>query len=387
MTVEGFDDIESLARMDVTRRRVFLRTDLATPTSSYGSVLDDTRLRLALPTIRTLLAENCKIILASQFGTPDSRPEPHHLNAIAARLAELLGVPVTRCERHFRATISRMKDGEVALFPNLLDFSEDVDNDPGFAQSIAQHVDVYVNDSLRICEQRSATLDVLPRLLPCRGAGLTLHQELNVLAQTREGPEQRFALVVGGSQLTDKIPMIRAMLPHADVLVFGGVPATTLLSVLGWSMRPADVDSGSVEFARELLELGSKRDFLVLPKDFLVQGIQSTTPHAADVSQITLSDRILDIGPETRLGFSDALVAARSVLWVGTMGRCDDDETSAGTQAVGMHIVEGSLFSVLADSALVRAVEQLGLAQYYKLLSRGDAATLALLSGATLPGV
>lgn len=156
MAEDRFEDITGLARMDLTRRRVFLRTDLNTPLSPYGAVLDDTQLRLALPTIRALLALDCKVILASHFGTPASKPEPHHLGIIAARLTELLGVPVELCGSNFRPKLTQMKDRDVILFPNLLDLPEDLEDDPAFARSIARSVDVYVNDSLRISDQRTA---------------------------------------------------------------------------------------------------------------------------------------------------------------------------------------------------------------------------------------
>ena len=387
MTVDRFENILGIPKLDVVRRRVFLRTDLNTPMSPYGAVLDDTALRLALPTIRELRYQECKVVLASTFGSPQTPLEPFRLNAIATRLSELLGVVVTVCEPRFRATLCQMKDGDVTLFPNLLDFPEDQANDQEFARNVAQSVDVYINDSLRICDQESATLDALPRMLPCKGAGVALDRELRLLSEAREGIEPPYTLIVGGDQLTDKLPLIRALLPAVHKILLGGVPAATLLAQLGWGINPLDIDTNAIGFARELLEISASRDLLTLQKDFVVQRAYANEVKVVDVAGVTPNDRILDIGPDTRLDFRECIVRSRGTLWVGTMGQCTDSDTTEGTRAVGIYLLENTQFVAVADAPLVRAVDYLGLADKYKLVSQGDSASLALLSGARLPGI
>jgi 3-phosphoglycerate kinase len=280
-----------------------------------------------------------------------------------------------------------MTEGQVAILPNLFDFPEDVNNDPGFAREIARSIDVYVNDSMRLCAQKTATIDALPRLMPSRGTGLALAKELDALTKMRVGPEAKFFLVVGGDRLMDKAAMIRALLPHADALVLGGVPANTVLGALGWTIGPQNVDASAVQFAHELIQLTAERELLVLPKDFVVRDPTTRAGRTIDLASMTPTDTIVDLGTETQLSYRDTLVRAHSVLWSGTMGNCNDDSTHEGTRAIGTHLTEGTVFSVITERKLVTAVEYLGLSSNYTLLSEGDAATLAFLSGERLTGL
>jgi phosphoglycerate kinase len=336
----------SVRDADVAGKRVLLRADLNVPLED-GRVADDTRIRAALPTIRLLLERGAaEVIVCSHLGRPKGPDPAYSIAPVAERLRELLGT-----------------NGRVRVLENTRFDPRETTNDPELAKELAALADIYVNDAFGSAHRAHASTEGVAHLLPAY-AGLLLERELEELGKLLEAPEHPFVALVGGAKVEDKIGVLRSLAERADVVLVGGKMAEEIRA------SPIDVP-------------------LKLPVD--VVAAAAFEPDAE--AKVVPADEVpegwlgLDIGPQTREGYTKRIAMAKTVFWNGPMGVFEWPRFAEGTLAIARAIADTDAHSVVGGGDSVRALEEAGLADRVDWVSTGGGAALELLEGKELPGV
>ena len=389
MAVATLDDL--LREQGVRGLRVFVRADLNVPLAE-GRVTDDTRIRAALPTLRKLLSGGARVVLASHLGRPGGAPTPElTLAPVAARLGELLGRSVGFCpevvgEEAERAT-AKLADGELLLLENLRFEPGETKNDPQFAGRLARLADVYVNDAFGTAHRAHASTAGMVGHFERAAAGDLLRGELRHLGVVLE-PKRPLLCLLGGAKVSDKLSVLEALAPHADVLCIGGAMAYTFLRAQGQPTGASLVEEDRLEDARRVLAAasGAGRQVL-LPTDHVVAEAVDASAATAVVDAIPDGKMGLDIGPQTAERYASEVGAASTVFWNGPMGVFELEPFAAGTERVATAVAESTAISVVGGGDSLAAINKLGVGDRITHLSTGGGASLEYVQGLPLPGV
>ncbi|WP_250030579.1 phosphoglycerate kinase [Paractinoplanes maris] len=390
--------LDDLLGEGVSGRRVLVRADLNVPfdKSNPGVISDDGRARAVLPTLVALRDAGARVIVTSHLGRPKGAPDPKYtLAPVATRLGELLGSPVIFAADTVGADASAkagaLEDGQVLLLENLRfnagETSKDDAERGAFADQLAGFADVYVDDAFGAVHRKHASVFDVAARLPHYAGGLVL-TEVEVLKKVTESPEQPYVVVLGGSKVSDKLAVIKALLPKVDKLLVGGGMCFTFLKAQGHEVGKSLLEDDMVGTCRDLLAEAQGR--IVLPVD-----VVAATEFSADADHVTVpaseipADRLgLDIGPESVALFAEAIGPARTVFWNGPMGVFELAPFAAGTRGVAEAITKIDGFSVVGGGDSAAAVRTLGLDESaFGHISTGGGASLEYLEGKTLPGI
>ncbi len=388
-------DIKTIDELDPAGKRVLVRVDFNVPIKD-GSVTDDTRIRAALPTIRSLVERGARVILASHRGRPDGTgfQEEFTLRPAALRLAELLGQPVAFSSdtvgEDARAKAEALDDGQVLLLENLRFDKREKKNDPAFASELASLADAYVNDAFGAAHRAHASTAGIAQLLPAY-AGYLMEREVATLTGMLEDPKRPFVAILGGSKVSDKIKVIDALMDKCDTLIIGGGMCFTFLLAQGKSVGTSLKEDDWVERAGAMMDkaaaCGCK---LLLPVDVVAADAFSNDARTETVSVDAIPDDMmgLDIGPETAKLYGDAVAGAATVFWNGPMGVFEMPAFEAGTKAVAQAVADNKRAdTIIGGGDSVAAVNQFGLADEMTFISTGGGASMELVQGEALPGV
>jgi len=389
-------DKRTIRDLDASGKRVLVRVDFNVPLAD-GKVTDDSRIRAAIPTIRHLVNQGAKVILASHLGRPDGRvQDTFRLRPVALRLSELLGRPVPVTGDALGAgtedAVRRMRPGEVLLLENVRFHAEEEKNDPEFAKKLASYADVYVNDAFGTAHRAHTTTVGVAKLLPSY-VGLLMEREVNVLSRLLENPERPFAAVIGGAKVSDKIKVLKNLLGKVDTMVIGGGMANTFLLAQGRSVGKSLAEPDRVEEARAILEAAEKKGVqVVLPVDVIVakEVTRGTEYKTLPAAKVPASWHIVDVGRESLRLIEEALAPAETVFWNGPLGVFEIPSFAHGTKQVARFLAqraqEGATV-VVGGGDSVAALQQQGLAERMTHISTGGGASLEFLEGKELPGV
>jgi phosphoglycerate kinase len=395
--------LDDLLAEGVSGRTVLVRADLNVPldatSSSTSRITDDGRIRASLPTLRALTDAGARVVVTAHLGRPKGEPDlAYSLAPVAARLGELLGAPVQAATdvvgESARATVTGLAGGHIALLENVRfdprETSKDTAERGELAGELATLVGpdgAFVSDGFGVVHRAQASVVEIAQRLPGY-AGTLVVEELTTLRRLTEAPKRPYAVVLGGSKVSDKLAVIEALLPKVDTLLVGGGMCFTFLAALGHPVGGSLLEQDMVDVCARLLKASG--DTIRLPSDVVVADEFAADADTRTVSAESIPDGWLglDIGPETVRDFAAALAGAATVFWNGPMGVFEMAPFAAGTRGVAEAIAGSSAFSVVGGGDSAAAVRQLSLPEDgFSHISTGGGASLEFLEGKTLPGV
>ncbi len=396
--MKTIDTLLSESGGDLSGKRVLVRSDLNVPLDGQR-ITDDGRVRASVPTIKRLTDAGAKVLVTAHLGRPKGTPDPQFsLKPVAERLAELLEQPVLFANDTVGPEAHRISaalgDGEVAVLENVRfnagETSKDDAERGAFADELAELADVFVSDGFGVVHRKQASVYDIARRLPAYVGGL-VEAEVEVLERLTESPERPYAVVLGGSKVSDKLGVIDHLIDRADTLLIGGGMVFTFLAAQGHGVGKSLLESDQIEVAKGYIERAARQGVeLVLPTDVVVAPEFAADAPATIVSVDAIpEDQLgLDIGPDSAEHFADVIRRARTVFWNGPMGVFEMAAFAAGTKAVAQALTEVDGLSVVGGGDSAAAVRQLGFSDdQFGHISTGGGASLEYLEGKTLPGL
>jgi phosphoglycerate kinase len=404
--------------LNVRDKRVFVRVDFNVPLEEKDGVMvitDETRIVETLPTLRALVKQGGKLILAAHLGRPKGKREPSmSLRPVAGRLADLLGCPVNFVDdcigEKVESVTQGMQPGQVVLLENVRYYNEEEANDPAFAEKLAKPAEIYVNDAFGAAHRAHASTEGVARVVAKRGgpcaAGLLMERELKFLGDELEHPARPFIVILGGAKVSDKIQVIDRLLEKADALLIGGAMAYTFRLSQGHKTGKSLVEADKTDTAKAALDKAKQRGVkFLLPSDDIIATPMKTDrldkkgKAVIDYQNVRVSSDLncpedaagLDIGPATIQAYAQAVAGAKTILWNGPMGLFEDKRFAEGTNAVARAVAEVTqkhgAKSIIGGGDSVKAINRAKLGSQVSFMSTGGGASLEFLEGKTLPGV
>ncbi|MBA4608838.1 phosphoglycerate kinase [Aeromicrobium sp. Marseille-Q0843] len=383
---------------DLKGKRVLVRSDLNVPLDG-ATITDDGRVRASVPTIQKLVKKGARVLVAAHLGRPKGAPDPQYsLSPVAIRLSELLGESVRFASDTVgvdaQRTVQELKDGEVALLENVRfnagETSKDDAERGAFADELAALADVFVSDGFGVVHRKQASVYDVAQRLPAAVGGL-VQAEVDVLQRLTASPERPYAVVLGGSKVSDKLGVIDHLLTKADTLVIGGGMVFTFLAAQGHGVGKSLLEQDQIDVAKGYLDRAEQLGVsIVLPTDVVVAPEFAADAPATTVSIDAIPDDQmgLDIGPESASAFAEVIRSAKTVFWNGPMGVFEMAAFAAGTRTVAQALTEVDGLSVVGGGDSAAAVRQLGFEDsQFGHISTGGGASLEYLEGKTLPGL
>ncbi len=376
--------------LDVRGKKVLVRVDFNVPQTESGDVADDRRIRAALPTLNDVLSRGGSLILVSHLGRPSGDPAadaPFRMDAVAARLAELIGRSVKKTDDtvgpQAQATCAHLAPGEIVVLENVRFNKGEKKGDPAFAKQMAALADAYVNDAFGTCHRDEASMVAVPEQFPAdrRAIGFLVEKELQILDTLLSHPKSPYLAVMGGAKVSDKILVIESLLKKVDKLLIGGAMTYTFLKAQGHSVGQSKVEADKLDVARRVLQLAGAK--LVLPVDHLVASKPEADAETKVVEGPTIPDGWfgMDIGPRTIELYSGIIKDAGTVVWNGPMGKFEVAAFATGTRAIAQALADSHGVTAVGGGESAEAVEKFGLADKVSHVSTGGGAFLESLEG------
>ncbi|MGH8924441.1 MAG: phosphoglycerate kinase [Acidimicrobiia bacterium] len=376
--------------LEVAGRKVLLRSDLNVPTED-GAITDSFRIEAALETIQRLREARAKVIVCSHLGRPQSREPEFSMAPVTRRLAELGGFPARQAPDVVGPGVERLVDdllpGEVLVLENTRFEPGETRNDPQLSFELSKLADLFVQDAFgSVHRAHASTVGVAERVRS--GAGPLLVKEIEALSVFLGEPDRPYVMVLGGAKVSDKLGVIKNLLPRVDSMLIGGGMCFTALRAQGLEVGDSLLEEDQIETMKALLS-SPEANKLVLPADLVVGD-----RFAADAStQVVEAKAIppgwvgLDIGPESAKRFGEAVAGASSVFWNGPMGVFEWEPFRAGTSALATALAQSGGFTAVGGGDSVAALGLLGLEDEVSHVSTGGGAGLEFLEGKELPGI
>ena len=388
---------KSVRDVDVSGKRVLCRCDFNVPTKD-GKITSDKRIVAALPTIKYLMEHGARVILCSHMGKPKGEWKPElSLKIVAARLSELLGKEVIMAAdvagEDSKAKAAALKDGDVMLLENTRYIKGETKNDPELSKALASLAEIFVNDAFGTAHRAHSSTAGVADYLPAY-CGFLVEKEVSVMGKALADPARPFVAILGGAKVSDKLNVINNLLEKVNTLVIGGGMAYTFLAAKGYGVGKSLLDSEKLDYCRDMMKKAEEKGVkLLLPVDS-VCAESFPDPIDAEIAvkaypANAIPDDVmgLDIGPETRKLFADAVKNAKTVVWNGPMGVFENPTLAKGTIAVAQALTDSEAVTIVGGGDSAAACEQLGFADKITHISTGGGASLEFLEGKELPGI
>ncbi len=379
---------KTIADVDPRGKKVLMRVDFNVPQDDSGAITDDRRIRMALPSIQSVIQRGGRLVLMSHLGRPKGKPDPKYtLAPTAVRLGELLGQAVQfaadTAGAEAESKISSLQDGQVLVLENVRFNANEDKGNPEYASRLASWGDIYCNDAFGTCHRTDGSMVAVPESMvgKPRVVGFLVAKEIQYLSDTISNPTRPFVAILGGAKVSDKINVISNLLGICDYVLIGGAMAYTFSLAQGGQTGKSLVEADKVELAKELIAKGGQK--LVLPTDTHCGDAFSSgcNKQVVKAGQIPDGWEGLDIGPETAKHYSQLLSSAKTVVWNGPMGVFEMPPFDEGTKQVAQAIALSSAISIIGGGDSAAAIEQLGFADQVTHVSTGGGASLSMLEG------
>ncbi len=386
--------LKDIPPSELKGKKVFVRVDFNVPIDN-GVIMNDKRIRAALPTINYLIDHGARIILCSHLDRPKGRDPRYTLKPVAERLARLLEQPVKFIPdcigKEVEEEVNNLSDGEVVLLENVRFYPEETKNDEEFAKKLAKLADIYVNDAFGTAHRKHASTYGITKFVKIAVAGFLLHKEIEYLQKVLEHPDRPFILIIGGSKVSSKLQVIENLLKVVDKMLIGGGMAYTFLKAAGYEVGKSLVEDDFIETAKEVMEKADRNGVkLYIPVDSMNarEFKENTEVKLTTFKEIPEDMMGLDIGPATTRLFEEAMVDAKTIVWNGPMGVFEMEKFRFGTMEIGKLVAsKKEALTIVGGGDSVAALELLGLEHSVDHASTGGGAFLEFLAGKELPGV
>ena len=380
--------------IDLKGKKVFVRCDFNVPMDEKQNITDNTRIVAALPTIKYLLEQDCKIILASHLGRPKGEVKPEFsLAPVAKELSKLLNKEVIMAKdvigEDATNKAENLKEGEIMLLENVRFHREETDNDPEFAKKLASMAEVYVNDAFGAAHRAHASTAGIAQYLPAV-SGFLIEKELTVLGNAINNPERPFMAILGGAKVSDKIGVIDSLLDKVDTLMIGGGMAYTFFKAQGYSVGNSLCEEEKTGLALEAMEKANQKGVkLLLPVDTKVGKEFKPDTESKTVAWTDIPDgwEGFDIGEKTIEMFKNELKNAKTVIWNGPVGLFEFDQFAIGTNEIAKTLADLDATTIIGGGDSGAAVAKAGLADKMTHICTCGGASLEFLEGKKLPGI
>ena len=380
--------------IDLKGKKVFVRCDFNVPMDENQNITDNTRIVAALPTIKYLLEQNCKIILASHLGRPKGEVKPEFsLKPVAKELSKLLGKDVIMANdvigEDATSKAENLKEGEIMLLENVRFHREETDNDPEFAKKLASMAEIFVNDAFGTAHRAHASTTGIADYIP-GVAGFLIEKELKFLGNAINNPERPFVAILGGAKVSDKIGVIDSLLDKVDTLMIGGGMAYTFFKAQGYNVGNSLCEVEKTDLAlEEMKKAKAKGVKLLLPIDTKIGKEFKPDTESKTVAWTEIPDEWegFDIGEKTIEMFKNELQSAKTVIWNGPLGLFEFDQFAIGTNEIAKTLADLDATTIIGGGDSAAAVTKAGLADKMTHISTGGGASLEFLEGKKLPGI
>jgi 3-phosphoglycerate kinase len=391
--------VKTIKDVNLAGKRVFVRVDFNVPFDAQGNISDDTRIVGALPTIKHLVSQGAKVILASHLGRPKGEKNlKYTLAPVAKALSERLGQPVLFVPDcigpEAEKAANELADGGVILLENARFYKGEEKNDPEFCQALAKLADAYVNDAFGTAHRAHATTEGITKYISGpKVSGFLIEKELDFLGEKTAKPARPFAVILGGAKVSDKITVIEALLEKCDTMLIGGAMAYTFALALGHKVGSSLNEPDKIETAKACLAKAKEKGVkFLLPVDNIIT--DKVDFAAGTVGEIKVCGEDIpdgwqgvDIGPKTVELYKAEAAKSKTILWNGPMGIFEIKECAKGTFAVAETVAEADAISIIGGGDSVKAIKKSGYGDKVSFISTGGGASLEFLEGKTLPGV
>lgn len=386
---------KTIKDIDLKGKKVFVRCDFNVPLDENGNITDNRRIVAALPTVKYLLEQNCKIILASHLGRPKGEVNPKFsLKPVANELSKLLGKEVKLAEDvvgpSAKELTSNVKEGEIVLLENVRFDAREEKNDESLSKEFASMAEIFVNDAFGTAHRAHSSTAGIAEFLPAV-SGFLIEKELEFLGSALENPQRPFIAILGGAKVSDKLGVIESLLEKVDTLIIGGGMAYTFFKSIGYSVGKSICELDKLDLAKELMEKAKQKNVkLVLPIDNVIakEIAPDTENKVIDSDNIPDEWEGLDIGPKTVELFKEELKDAKTIIWNGPVGFSEYEIFANGTRSIAQALAEKEdAVTIIGGGDSAAAIEKMGLSDKMTHISTGGGASLEFLEGKKLPGI
>ena len=386
---------KTIRDIDLKNKKVLVRCDFNVPLDSDLNIIDNRRIVGAIPTIKYLLENNCKIILCSHLGRPKGEVKKEFsLEPVAKELSRLLGKEVKLAKdiigTSAKELTANMQDGEIVLLENVRFDKREEENDEEFSKELASMAEIYVNDAFGTAHRAHSSTAGVAKFLPAV-AGFLMEKEINFLGTTLEKPERPFMAILGGKKVSDKIGVIDSLLEKVDTLIIGGGMAYTFFKAMGYNVGNSICELDKLDLATSLIEKAKNKGVkLMLPVDTKVGKEFKADTESKTVSYKEIPDgwEGFDIGAKTIKMYEEELSKAKTVIWNGPVGLFEFDQFAIGTNSIAEFLGNmKDVTTIIGGGDSAAAIEKLGIGDKFTHISTGGGASLEFLEGKKLPGV
>ena len=380
--------------IDLKNKKVLVRCDFNVPMDENRNITDNRRIVAALPTIKYLLEQNCKIVLCSHLGRPKGEfKEEFSLKPVAKELSRLLGKDVVMANDVIgpdaKNKAENLKNGEIMLLENVRFHREETDNDPNFSKELASFGEIFVNDAFGTAHRAHASTEGVTKYLPAV-SGFLIEKELKFLGEALNNPERPFIAILGGAKVSDKIGVIDSLLEKVDTLMIGGGMAYTFFKAQGYEVGNSLCEPDKCDLALKLMEKAKEKNVkFMLPIDTKIGKEFKPDTESKTVAWTEIPDEWegFDIGEKTIEMFKEELKNAKTVIWNGPLGLFEFDQFAIGTNEIAKDLATLNATTIIGGGDSAAAVEKAGLGDKMTHISTGGGASLEFLEGKKLPGI